>query len=102
LDDIILIPFHWGTLYRYGTECFFAAPSCTGIKLNHLIWINKGNGTFENYKKASLDLPDVRVNYVLPYKVGEYLHFVGTEAVLVNWPNFSTNYNLFDIRLKLD
>ena len=102
LDDIILIPFHWGTLYRYGTECFFAAPSCTGIKLNHLIWINKGNGTFENYNKSPLELPDVRVNYVLPYKVGEYLHFVGTEAVFVNWPNFSTNYNLFDIRLKLD
>ena len=101
-EDIILIPFHWGSLYRFGTNCAYGFPQfCTGIKLNHLIWINKKNGTFSFYDKEPLILPEVKVNYLLPYKVGNYLHLVGTEA-LGNWPNFSSNYNLFDIRLKLE
>jgi uncharacterized repeat protein (TIGR02543 family) len=100
LDDIILIPFHYGSLFRNNPPC--GPGTCKGIKLNHLIWLSKGNGTFEFYNKAPLVLPDVDVNYLLPYKVGNYIHFVGTQAVLINWPNYSTNYNLFDIRLKLD
>jgi uncharacterized repeat protein (TIGR02543 family) len=100
LDDIILIPFHFGSLFRNNGPC--GPGTCKGIKLNHLIWLSKGNGTFESYNKAPLVFPDVDVNYLLPYKVGNFIHFVGTQAVLVNWPNFSTNYNLFDIRLKLD
>jgi hypothetical protein len=99
LNDIILIPFHFGSLFRNNGPC--GPGTCRGIKLNHLIWLNKGNGTFEFYNKAPLVLPDVDVSYVLPYKVGNYIHFVGTQA-LGNWPNFSANYNLFDIRLKLD
>jgi uncharacterized repeat protein (TIGR02543 family) len=99
LIDIILIPFHFGSLFRNNGPC--GPGTCRGIKLNHLIWLNKGNGTFEFYNKAPLVLPDVDVSYVLPYKVGNYIHFVGTQAQ-GGWPNFSTNYNLFDIRLKLD
>jgi uncharacterized repeat protein (TIGR02543 family) len=99
LIDIILIPFHFGSLFRNNGAC--GPGTCKGIKLNHLIWLNKGNGTFEFYNKAPLVLPDVDVSYVLPYKVGNYIHFVGTQAQ-GGWPNFSSNYNLFDIRLKLD
>ena len=99
LNDIILIPFHFGSLFRNNGPC--GPGTCKGIKLNHLIWLSKGDGTFEFYNKAPLVLPDVDVSYVIPYKVGNYLYFVGTQA-LGNWPNFSANYNLFDIRLKLD
>lgn len=101
-DDIILIPFHWGSLYRFGANCAWGFPQfCTGIKLNHLIWLNNKNGTFSFYDKEPLILPEVKANYLLPYKDGNYLYFVGTEA-LGNWPNYSSNYNLFDIKLKLD
>ena len=100
--DIILIPFHWGSLYRAGTNCAWGNNVfCTGIKLNHLIWLNKKDGTFSNYNKSPLILSDVRVNFLLPYKVGDYLHFLGNEAI-GDWPNFSSKYNVYDIRVKLD
>ena len=99
LNDIILIPFHFGSLFRNNGPC--GPGTCRGIKLNHLIWLSNGDGTFSNYNKTPLVLPDVDVSYVLPYKVGIYLYFVGTQAQ-GGWPNFSSNYNLFDIKLKLD
>ena len=99
LNDIILIPFHFGSLFRNNSPC--GPNTCKGVKLNHLIWLNKGDGTFGAYNKSELVVPDVYLHYLLPYKVGNYLHFVGTEA-LGYWPNYSSNYNLFDIRLKLD
>ena len=99
LIDIILIPFHFGSLFRNNGPC--GPGTCRGIKLNHLIWLSKGDGTFEFFNQAPLILPDVDVNYLLPYKVGNYFHLVGTQS-LGNWPNYSSNYNLFDIRLKLD
>jgi hypothetical protein len=99
LDDIILIPFHFGSLFRNNGPC--GPGTCKGIKLNHLIWLSKGDGTFSNYNKTPLVLPDVDVSYVIPYKVGNYLYFVGTQAQ-GNWPNYSSNYDLFDIKLKLD
>jgi hypothetical protein len=99
LDDIILIPFHYGSLFRNNGPC--GPGTCKGIKLNHLIWLSKGDGTFSNYNKTPLVLPDVDVYHLLPYKVGNFLHFVGTQA-LGTYPNFSSNYNLFDIRIKID
>ena len=99
LDDIILIPFHFGSLFRNNPPC--GPGTCKGIKLNNLIWLSKGDGTFSTYTKFPLVLPDVDVNYLLPYKVGTSLHFVGTNAQ-GNWPNYSSNYDLFDIKLKLD
>ena len=99
LNDIILIPFHFGSLFRNNGPC--GPGTCRGIKLNYLIWLSNGDGTFSNYNKTPLVLPDVDVSYVIPYKVGNYLYFVGTQAQ-GNWPNFSSNYNLFDIKLKLN
>ena len=99
LNDIILIPFHFGSLFRNNAPC--GPDTCKGVKLNNLIWLNKGDGTFGAYNKSELVVPNVFVHYLLPYKVGNYLLFVGTEA-LGFWPNYSSNYNLLDIRLKLD
>jgi hypothetical protein len=101
LDDIILIPFHFGNLFRVNPNCGFSDLSvCTGIKLNHLIWLNKGNGTFEYYNKIPLVFPDIRVNYLLPYKDGNKMFFVGT-----NHPgNTTTSYefDIYDIRVNID
>jgi hypothetical protein len=99
LNDIILIPFHFGSLFRNNPPC--GPDTCKGVKLNQLIWLNMGDGTFEAYNKSELVVPNVYVHYLLPYKAGNYLHFVGTEA-LGFWPNYSSNYNLLDIKLKLD
>jgi hypothetical protein len=99
LDDIIFVPFHFGSLFRNNPPC--GPGTCKGIKLNNLIWLSNGDGTFSTYTKSPLILPDVDVNYLLPYKVGTSLHFVGTNAQ-GNWPNYSSNYDLFDIKLKLD
>ena len=98
LDDIILIPFHYGSLFRSNPPC--GPGTCEGIRLNHLIWLNKGNGSFEHYNKAPLVFPDINVHYVLPYKVGKFLHFVGTGHI---WeiPG-SVEHNIWDIRLNLD
>ena len=98
LDDIILIPFHYGSLFRSNPPC--GPGTCEGIRLNHLIWLNKGDGTFAYYDKAPLVFPEVNVHYVLPYKVGRFIHFVGTGHI---WeiPN-SVEHNIWDIRLNLD
>jgi uncharacterized repeat protein (TIGR02543 family) len=100
-DDIILIPFHFGNLFRVNPNCGFSDFTvCTGIKLNHLIWLNKGNGTFEYYNKTPLVFPDIKVNYLLPYKEGNKLFFVGT-----NHPGNSTTsyeFDIYDIRVNID
>jgi hypothetical protein len=100
-DDIILIPFHFGNLFRVNSNCGFSDLSvCTGIKLNHLIWLNKGNGTFEYYNKTPLVFQDIKVNYLLPYKDGNKLFFVGT-----NHPgNTATSYefDIYDICVNID
>lgn len=96
-DDIILIPFHAGSLF-ITQPC--GPSSCSSIKLNHLIWLNKGDGTFQNYSKTPIVIPNVRVSYLLPYKEGNKLFFVGT-----NHPGNTTlsyEFDIFDIRVNID
>ena len=96
-DDIILIPFHAGSLF-ITQPC--GPSSCRSIKLNHLIWLNKGDGTFQNYSKTPIVIPDVRVSYLLPYKEGNKLFFVGT-----NHPGNTTlsyEFDIFDFRVNID
>jgi len=101
LDDIIFIPFHLGSLFRSNPNCNWNnMNACTGIKLNHIIWLSKGDGTFENYNKMPLIFPEIRVNYLLPYKEGNKLFFVGT-----NHPGNTTlsyEFDIFDIRVNID
>ncbi len=97
-NDIILIPFHFGSLFRNNGAC--GPGTCKGIRLNHLIWLNKGDGTFAFYNKAPLIIPEIYVNYVLPYKEGNKLFFVGT-----NHPGNTTlsyEFDIFDIRVNID
>lgn len=103
-DDIILIPFHYGSLYRYNPSCWWNddinSPICNGIKLNHLIWLNNGDGTFDYYKETPLVLPEVRAQFVLPYKEGNKLFFLGTNQNLNTFRNYE--YDVFDIRVNID
>lgn len=98
LDDIILVPFHFGTLFRNNPCQLGEDPrSCSGIKLNHLIWLNKGDGKFEHYNKDPLVLKDVTVNFLIPYKEGNSLYFLGTYN---DNPNLKI-FEFYDIKLNL-
>jgi hypothetical protein len=96
--DILLRPFHFGTLFRNEANCSFDIISCGGIKLNNLIWLNNGDATFSAYSGKDLIYPDVDVNSVFPYKDGVNLHFVGTYWPHVDIPVF----DIVDIKVDLN
>ena len=74
--DILLRPFHYGSLYRTNPVWWNVIES-KGIKLNHLIWLNNGDGTFSYYSKEDLIIEDILVDNVHPYMDGDVLHFIG-------------------------
>lgn len=76
--DILLRPFHYGNLYRVAENCWWNVYACNGIKLNHLIWLNNGDATFNHYSDKDLIVEDILVDTIQPYMDGENLHFVGT------------------------
>ena len=49
----------------------------TGIILNNLIWINDGNGGFNQYNDRTLYIPNVDARQIVPYFKDEKLHFIG-------------------------
>lgn len=75
--DIILRPFHYGSLYRVN-PVWWNVPANNGIIFNNLIWINKGDGTFESYSKEDLRTEGINIDNVHPYMDGKDLHFMGT------------------------
>ena len=101
-DDIILVPFHYGSLFRNNGPC--GPGTCEGIKLNHLIWLNKGDGTFEYYNKTPLVVPDITLGYLLPYKENGKLHFYGTTYSGPEPPAFTVNFQhtIYDFKVNLD
>ncbi len=76
--DILLRPFHYGNLYRNADNCWWNVTACNGIKLNHLIWLNNGDGTFDYYKDKDLTIEGINVDNIHPYLQQQKLHFVGT------------------------
>lgn len=77
LSDIVLRPFHYGSYYR-NNPVWWDVSSCNGIKLNYLIWINQGDGTFKHYERKELKIEGILVDSVYPYMSDGDLHFVGT------------------------
>ena len=75
--DILLRPFHYGNLYRTNPVWWNVVES-KGIKLNHLIWLNDGNGKFSHYSKEDLIIEDILVDNVHPYMSNGILHYSGT------------------------
>ena len=75
--DILLRPFHYGSLYRTNPVWWNVVES-KGIKLNHLIWLNDGNGKFSHYSKEDLIIEDILVDNVHPYMSNGILHYSGS------------------------
>jgi len=75
--DIILRPFHYGSLYR-NNPVWWDVPSNNGVKLNTLIQINDGTGRFNSYDKEELIVEAVNVDTLHPYLDNGTLHFMGT------------------------
>lgn len=76
--DILLIPFHYGNLYRNSDDCMWNVYNCNGIQLNHLIWLNDGRGSFSSYNAAELVIEGLLVDAIHPYLQEGELHFIGT------------------------
>ena len=75
--DILLRPFHYGSLYRTN-PVWWSVVESKGIKLNHLIWLNDGNGMFSHYSKEDLIIEDILVDNVHPYMSKGILYYSGT------------------------
>ena len=75
--DILLRPFHYGSLYRTN-PVWWDVYASKGIKLNHLIWLNNGNGTFSYYSKEDLIIDDILVDNIHPYMDNGILHYSGS------------------------
>jgi len=76
-DDIILRPFHYGSLYR-NNPVWWNVYENNGIMFNHLIWINQGDGSFSHYNEKELKVEGINIDNVHPYMNNGKLHFVGT------------------------
>ena len=100
--DILLRPFHYGSLYRTN-PVWWDVYSSKGIKLNHLIWLNNGNGTFSYYSKKDLVIDDILIDNIHPYMDDEVLHFSGSfttdEGNL--YGEDAINLTTYDIKVKL-
>lgn len=89
-DDIILRPFHYGSLYR-NNPVWWNVYENNGIMFNHLIWINQGDGSFSHYNEKELKVEGINIDSIHPYMKNGKLHFVGTftdnwyEKVLITY-----------------
>jgi hypothetical protein len=74
-DDIIINPYHYGKLFRIGSNGY---QNGTGIILNNLIWKN-GSGTF-NLLSKNISLPDIVPTYLKAFKINDKFYFIGIEG----------------------
>jgi hypothetical protein len=96
--DIVLRPFHYGTLYRNSSDCWWNVEQCNGIKLNSLIQINNGDGTFRSYDGEELVLESLNVDNIHPYMENGVLHFLGTYPRNID---NNTPYELYTYDIKV-
>jgi hypothetical protein len=94
--DIILRPFHYGSLYRNSDNCQWNVTKCNGIKLNSIIQINNGNGTFSAYNREELVIEGLNVDNIHPYMEEGVLHFLGTYS-----SNIDFELITYDIKVKI-
>lgn len=101
--DILLRPFHFGNLYRNEPRMWNGYNVGNGIILNHLIWLNNGDGTFSHYDKEDLIVEGILVDNVHSYIDDGALRFVGTftkdEGML--WGEKAINLTTYDIKVRL-
>jgi hypothetical protein len=100
--DIVLRPFHYGSLYR-NNPVWWEVYENNGIKLNHLIWINNQDGTFQNYQKE-LKIEGILIDNVHPYMEDGILHFMGSFTTEEGnlYGQDAIDLTTYDIKVKLD
>ena len=96
--DLVLRPFHYGTLYRNSSDCWWNVEQCNGIKLNSLIQINNGDGTFSSYDREELVIESLNVDNIHPYMENGVLHFLGTYPRNID---NNTPYQLYTYDIKV-
>ena len=96
--DLVLRPFHYGTLYRNSSDCWWNVEQCNGIKLNSLIQINNGDGTFRSYDGEELVIESLNVDVIHPYMENGVLHFLGTYSRNID---NNTPYQLYTYDIKV-
>lgn len=94
--DLVLRPFHYGTLYRNSSDCWWNVEQCNGIKLNSLIQINNGDGTFSSYDREELVIESLNVDNIHPYMENGILHFLGTFPTNVDF-----QIKTYDIKVRI-
>jgi hypothetical protein len=99
--DIILRPFHYGNLYRNNSDCWWSVKQCNGIKLNTIIQINNGDGTFSSYDREELIIDSIDVDNVHPYMENGILHFIGTHPYNVDNQYFDYQLSTYDIKVRI-
>jgi hypothetical protein len=99
--DIILRPFHYGNLYRNNSDCWWNVKQCNGIKLNTIIQINNGDGTFSSYDREELIIDSIDVDNVHPYMENGILHFIGTYPYNVDDQYFDYQLSTYDIKVRI-
>ena len=99
--DIILRPFHYGNLYRNNSDCWWDVKQCNGTKLNTIIQINNGDGTFSSYDREELIIDSIDVDNVHPYMENGILHFIGTYPYNVDDQYFDYQLSTYDIKVRI-
>jgi hypothetical protein len=99
--DIILRPFQYGNLYRNNSDCWWNVKQCNGIKLNTIIQINNGDGTFSSYDREELIIDSIDVDNVHPYMENGILHFIGTHPYNVDNQYFDYQLSTYDIKVRI-
>jgi hypothetical protein len=86
--DIVLMPFHYGKLFRVGGNGFNLGTG--GIYLNNLLWMNN-KGTFSMYSKQ-VAVPNIKPTYLKSGKINGQFKFIGIETNVTN-----SSVNLYEI-----
>ena len=75
----------------------------SGIKIDELIWINDGSGSFYKYFQDDYNIDGIYPRKLIPYMENGNLHFVGSiENEVQNNPNSKVNIEFFDIKIQID
>lgn len=86
--DIVLIPFHYGKLFRVGGNGFNLGTG--GVYLNNLLWMNN-KGTFSMHSKQIV-VPNIKPTYLKSGKINGQFKFIGIETSTSN-----SSVNLYEI-----
>lgn len=86
--DIVLIPFHYGRLFRVGGNGTNLGTG--GVYLNNLLWMNN-RGAFSTYTKQII-VPNIKPAYLKSAKINGQFKFIGVETNVSN-----ASVNLYEI-----